>query len=252
MTHNFRQRLRDGERLVGTMVTLAAPEVAEILGQAGFDWLFLDGEHSPLDPLTLQRLMQAAGSSTACVVRLAAGEEIHVKKALDAGATGIIAPMVNSAQHAARVVRWARYAPQGTRGVGLGRAQGYGLRMAEYMAAANEQTAVIVQAEHIEAVENMAEIVAVPGLDAVFVGPYDLSASLGRLGQVTHPEVTAAIGRVTEICRAAGMPLGIFGMSAEALRPWLGRGYSLVVAGVDAHLLGQTAQRLAAELKEQG
>jgi 2-keto-3-deoxy-L-rhamnonate aldolase RhmA len=250
MTFNFRQRLRAGERLVGMIVSLAAPEVTEILGLAGFDWLFLDAEHSPLDSLSLQRLMQGAGAATPCVVRLAAGEEIHVKKALDSGAAGIIAPMVNSAEHAARVVRWARYAPAGTRGVGLARAHGYGLDFGDYMSNANARTAVIVQAEHIQAVENMAGIVQVPDLDAVFVGPYDLSASMGLPGQVDHPDVKAAIGRVTETCQAAGMPLGIFGMSAEALRPWLAQGYTLVVAGVDAHLLAQSAQRLAAELKE--
>lgn len=247
MEHQFRQRLRSGELLVGTLVTLGYLEVAEILTTVGFDWLFLDAEHGPFEAPTLQRFLQGAGMP--CLVRLSASEEVPIKKALDIGAAGIIAPMVNSAEQAERVVRLSKYAPLGTRGVGLGRAHSYGLRFQEYVQRANEDVAVVIQAEHIEAVENIETIVQVPGIDAVFIGPYDLSASLGRLGEVDHPEVVSAVDRVTQVCQEAGVPLGIFGMSAQAVRPYIEQGYTLIVAGADAMLLGQAAQRLLAQIK---
>jgi 2-dehydro-3-deoxyglucarate aldolase len=248
MNQSFRQRLEARELLVGTMVTLGAPEVAEIMADAGFDWLFLDAEHSALDTLELQRLLQGAGL-TPGVVRVATSAEVPIKKALDIGAAGIIAPMVNSAEQAAQVVRWAKYAPLGTRGVGIGRAHGYGAKFQEYVQQANEQVAVIVQAEHIDAVNNMETIAQVAGVDAVLVGPYDLSASLGRLGEVRHPEVVAAIEHVTQVCQAMQLPLGIFGLSAEAVKPYIERGYTLIAVGVDVVLMGEAAKQLLGRVK---
>ncbi len=248
MPSTFRQRLKNRELLVGTLVSMGQPEIAGILAGAGCDWLFLDAEHSPLDTLALQRLMIGAGS-TPCLVRLAASSELDVKKALDIGAAGIIAPLVNSAEQAAQVVRWAKYSPLGTRGVGVGRAHGYGFQFKDYVDTANEDTVVVVQAEHIEAVNNIEAIVRVPGVDAVLVGPYDLSASLNRLGEVTHPEVVAAIDRVTAACRNAGMPLGIFGMTPAAIRPYRERGYTLIVCGIDAVLLGDAARKMLKQAK---
>ena len=209
MEHQFRQRLRSGELLVGTMVTLGSPEVAEILASVGFDWLFLDAEHGPFEAPVMQRVLQGAGSEMPCLIRVSASEEVAIKKALDVGAAGIIAPMVNSDKQAEKVVRLSKYAPLGTRGVGLGRAQGYGLRFQEYVDRANEDVAVIIQAEHIEAVENMEAIVQVAGIDAVLVGPYDLSASLDRLGEVSHPEVVSACKMIP--AATMGEALGIAG-----------------------------------------
>lgn len=244
----FRQRLKDREMLLGTIVSLASPEVAEVLSAAGFDWLFLDAEHNPLESLTIQRILIGAGS-TPCLVRLARGDEVSIKKALDAGATGIIAPLINSAEQAAEVVRHAKYAPLGTRGVGAGRAHGYGLTFQEYLSRANDETVVVVQAEHIDAVNNIEAIVRVPGLDGILIGPYDLSASLGRIGEVTHPDVVAAIERVTQACRSVSMPLGIFGMTAEAVRPYIERGYTLLAVSIDTVLLGTAAKQLLAQVK---
>lgn len=211
--------------------------------------MFIDAEHGPFEAPDIQKVLQGAGPKMPCLVRVLASEEPSIKKALDVGAAGIIAPMVNSDKQAERVVRLSKYAPLGTRGVGLGRAQGYGLRFQEYVDRANEDVAVIIQAEHIEAVENIEAIVQVAGIDAVLVGPYDLSASLDRLGEVSHPEVVSAIERVTEVCRAAGIPLGIFGISAEAVRPYIERGYTLIVAGVDTMILGEAAGQLLARIK---
>ncbi|MBE2220147.1 MAG: 2,4-dihydroxyhept-2-ene-1,7-dioic acid aldolase [Anaerolineae bacterium] len=248
MMHQFRQRLLAGERLVGPMVTLGAPEVAEILAKVGFDWLFLDAEHAPFDALSLQRMMQAAGN-TPCLVRLEASQEVPIKKALDVGAAGIIAPMVNTAEQAAQIVSWCRYSPQGTRGVGLGRAHGYGLEFSDYIEAANESVTVIVQAEHIQAAEQIEAIVQVEGVDGVLIGPYDLSASLGLLGQIEHPEVVAAIDRVTAVCQQAKIPLGVFGLSATAVQPYIEKGYTLITVGVDTLLLSSAASSLLQQVR---
>ena len=249
MTHRFRTRLVNGELLIGTVVTLSCPEVAEILAGAGFDWLFIDAEHSPLEARDVQALLQGAGSETPCVVRLSSSEQVPIKKALDIGVAGIIAPQVNSAEQAEAVVRFSKYSPQGARGVGIGRAHGYGLRFQEYVDTANESVAVIVQAEHVDAVQNIESIVSVPGIDGVLVGPYDLSASLGRLGQVDHPEVTRAIDHVTRACREAGVRLGIFGASPDAVRPYIQKGYTLITVGADMMLLGGAAKNVLAALK---
>ncbi|MEK6236643.1 MAG: aldolase/citrate lyase family protein, partial [Planctomycetales bacterium] len=192
---------------------------------------------------------QTVGDRSACIVRVAAGEEALIKRTLDLGADGIIVPQVNSAEQAEQVVRFARYAPQGARGVGLGRAQGYGLRFQEYVETANERVSVIVQAEHFKAVENIEAIVQVPGVDAVLIGPYDLAASLGKMGQVQDPAVLEAVDHVTDACRAAGMPLGAFGLTAESVKPYAEKGFTFLVAGVDTLLLGQSAAKLLAELR---
>ena len=250
MAHEFRTRLLAGDLLVGTMVTLNAPEVAELLTAVGCDWLFLDAEHSVFDARALQALLQAAGNEMPCLVRVATVAEVPIKQALDIGAAGIIVPQVNSAAQAEQVVRWAKYAPAGARGVGVARAHGYGWRLGDYIARANHDTAVVVQAEHIDAVQEIEAIVRVPGVDAVLVGPYDLSGSLGLLGQVDHPRVLEAIAHVAEVCQAADMRLGYFGVSADAVKPYIARGYTLIVAGVDTLLLAQGMSALLAQLKQ--
>jgi 2-keto-3-deoxy-L-rhamnonate aldolase RhmA len=249
MPASFRARLRSGERLIAPLVTLDSPAVAELLVAVGFDWLFIDAEHAPLDAARMQGLMQAAGG-TPCVVRLAAGEEIDIKRALDVGAAGVIAPQVNSADHARRIVRAAKYAPMGQRGLGIARAHRYGLRVREYMESANEDTAVIVQAEHRDAVAAIEEIVRVDGVDGVLIGPYDLSASLGLPGAVDHPQVRDAIARVRDACEKAALPIGIFGVTADAVRPYIDQRFTMIVAGVDTMLLGHAASSLLAAVRK--
>lgn len=250
MTHTFRQRLLAGDTLIGTMLTLPAPEIAEMMAAIGFDWLFLDAEHSALSTRAMQQMMQGAGRQMASVVRVAANDAVAIKKGLDIGAAGIIVPQVNTAVQAQAAVHHANYAPDGTRGVGIGRAQGYGLAFDEYVARANEETAVIIQTEHIEAVHNIQAIVQVPGLDAVLVGPYDLSASMGLMGQVGHPDVVGAIQQVTDACQKAGLKLGIFGVSVTAVAPYIAQGYTLITVGMDALLLGQAAQELLTAVRQ--
>ena len=249
MTHQFRQRLRNGDLLIGPMVTLSAPEVAELMAGVGYDWLFLDAEHGTFAASQIQAVLQSAGAQMPCVVRVPIAEEVPIKKALDVGAAGVIAPQVNTAEQAERVVRFSKYWPDGTRGLGISRAAGYGLRLKQYVESANDQVAVIVQAEHADAVDNIESIVAVPGIDAVLIGPYDLSASYGKPGQVNDPEIVDAIGRVTKACLEAGVRLGMFGVSADAVRPYLDKGFTLIIAGVDTLMLGHAAGNMLAELR---
>lgn len=249
MTSDFRTRLKRGDKLLGTMVTLGSPAAVEILADIGFDWLFVDGEHGPLDTGDLLGILQVADRQTPCIVRVPAADEVAIKKVLDLGAGGVIVPQVNTPEQTADVVRWSRYAPLGARGVGLARAHGYGLRFQDYMQSANEQVAVIVQAEHALAAENMEKIVKVAGIDAVLLGPYDLSASLGHTGQLDHPAVVQAIDHITKTCQAAKIPLGYFGVTAASVKPMMDRGYTLIVAGVDTLLLGLAAKKLLTDLQ---
>lgn len=249
MPATFRQRFLSGERLLGTLLSIPSGAVAEILADTGFDWLFLDAEHGPLEVTELQTILQTVSRRIACLVRVPSQNEIPIKRALDLGAAGIIVPQVNTASEAEQVVQFSRYAPLGSRGVGISRAGGYGLNFQPYVASANDLTTVVVQAEHIRAVENIEEIVQTPGVDGVLVGPYDLSASMGLMGQIDHPDVVEAIDRVTRVCQAADMKLGIFSVTSDAILPYRDRGFTLLVAGVDTIMLGLGAAQLLHQMK---
>jgi len=247
---SFRYKLIGGEILLGTMITLPSPEMVEIMIDVGFDWLFIDCEHGAFDASTAQSLLQAAGNRCPGVIRVPNSEDIWIKKALDIGASGIIVPQVNSAAQARAVVSSCKYPPAGSRGVGIGRAHGYGARFNEYVADANNQVAVIVQAEHSDAVNHIEEIVTVPGIDAVLIGPYDLSASLGKIGQLDDPELIAAIEKVRICCSNAGMQLGFFGINAEAVQPYIDQGYTLIAVGVDVLFASNAATSTLADLND--
>jgi len=246
---NFTQRLRQNDLLFGTMLTLPSPELAEMISSCGYDWLFMDGEHGNLSTLDWQRMLQAVAGRSAAIIRVAANSEREIKKILDIGADGIIAPQVNTAAEARHVVACCKYPPQGIRGVGLARAQGYGSNFAGYMETANVSIAVIIQAEHIDAVNNIDEIVEVDGIDAVFIGPYDLSASMGLMGQVDHPEVVEAIDRVGRACQRREISLGYFGTTAESVQDYVRKGYHLICAGTDAGFVLGGAQETLEKLR---
>ncbi|MCU0539791.1 MAG: aldolase/citrate lyase family protein [Desulfobacterales bacterium] len=247
MPTDFKARLARGETFIGAFICLPAPESAEIFAELGFDWLILDTEHGPYNELTAQRMLQAVGRRCPCVVRVPSSEEVWIKKALDIGAAGVLVPLVNTPETAARAAAACRYAPEGVRGMGGARAHRYGIGFAEYVAQANRSIVTIIQAEHITAVENIEAIIEVPGVDAVFIGPYDLSASMGKPGRVQDPEVQAAIRRVRDAVRRAGRPLGIYCSDAAAARDFIRQGYTLIGLSTDLnHLAGAAAAALAA------
>ena len=200
MNLNFRKELLSGKTMIGTIVTQPIPAMAEILADVGFDWLWIDAEHSPMEMGEVQGILQAAEDRCACVVRVPTSNEVYIKKALDIGAPAIIAPHVDSVEIAEQVVNWVKYPPIGERSIGVARAHGYGLDVDRYMNIANDQIAVIVQIEHVRGAQDIEKILDVDGVDAVLIGPYDLSGSLGKPGEIDDPEVQGYIGRVRKAC----------------------------------------------------
>jgi 2-dehydro-3-deoxyglucarate aldolase/4-hydroxy-2-oxoheptanedioate aldolase len=246
-TRPFPERLRSGERLLGVLATLATPSAVEILVHAGFDWLWLDMEHGPLDVSTALGMVQARGKCPV-LVRVPANDRVWIKRVLDLGCDGVILPHVSDPDAARAAVDAAHYPPRGTRSFGVSRAHAYGARIEHAMRHASDETAVVVQIEDVRAVERVDEIVAVPGIDAAVVGPFDLSGSMGRLGETSHPDVVRAIERVAAACAARGVTAGIFAPSIEQARAYLDMGYRLLALGVDAMILLRAAAELRAAL----
>ncbi len=240
MSGDLRARLLRGERLIGSIVSLPCTQVAEVMAAQGFDWLFVDAEHGPFALGEIVGILQAA-KPCPCLVRVRDSEESSIKAVLDLGVAGVIVPMINSAEDAQRVVSCSRYPPQGRRSVGIARSSVYGRDFAGHLARANAEVAVIAQIEHVDAVSHIDEILSVEGIDGVFVGPYDLSASLGRPGETGHAEVLAGIERVRRAALEHGTPIGIFGMNAGAVSEFLGKGFTLIVVGIDTLFLGHAA-----------
>lgn len=244
MSNRLRQQLESGSVVLSTVITLDSPSVAEIFAGAGFDCLWVDAEHSALslgDTLSLLQAMNGTGASS--IVRVAWNDPVLIKRVLDLGPDGIMVPLVTTKEEAHQAVRACRYPPDGIRGAGVGRAQKYGLELSEYLATANDEIVVVVQIEHIDAVRNVESILSVPGIGMLFVGPLDLSGSMGLLGQVGHPEVQKAISQVLSACQSAGMPVGIYSGSAEAAREHAARGFQFVALGIDVVFLANAAKQ---------
>jgi len=245
---SFAERLRKGELLIGTLISLPSPEITEILANTGYDWLFIDAEHGAFNPQQAQSMLQAAGDCP-CVIRVPSGDEVWIKKALDMGAAGIIVPQVHTAEQARQIVKFCKYSPLGSRGVGIGRAHNYGMGFEDYIKTANQHTAVILQAESRQAIDNIEAIAAIKGVDAILIGPYDLSASLGKIGQVTNPVVVKAIDKVARTCKKSGVRLGFFGINADAVRPYMKKGFTLITTGVDSLFLIKSAKETLASVR---
>ena len=249
MNANFRAGLKNEKVLIGTLITMPVPEIAEIMIEVGFDWLFVDTEHAPFNAKDALKILQTAGGRCPCAVRIPATNEVWIKKALDIGADGIIAPQLNSADEAERIVRLCKYPPRGTRSVGIGRAHKYGLGFKEYVNKANEEVAVILQAENTNALKNISEIVRVPGIDAIFIGPYDLSASMGKIGNLTDPDVRNAIATIAECCRNAGICVGIFVDTAETATAYIQQGFRLIAISTDGLHMALGAKKTLNSIK---
>jgi 2-dehydro-3-deoxyglucarate aldolase/4-hydroxy-2-oxoheptanedioate aldolase len=241
MTQSFRKRLQTGGTLIGSLLQMPLPENAEAFVQAGYDWLFVDLEHSPMDARNALDILAAVDSRIPCVVRVPWNDEAHIKKALDIGATGIIVPLVNSAEDANLAVGRCKYPPTGFRSVGVTRAHRFDLDFDAYMNKANEEIAVIVQVEHIEAVRNIDAILDVPGIDGVFVGPFDLSGSMDLPGQINHPQVQAAIRQVIAACEKRDIARCIYAHTPQHAKTYLEQGYRVIGLCTDYIMLARTA-----------
>jgi 2-dehydro-3-deoxyglucarate aldolase len=232
--NRLRQRLLARELVHGCWLSLGSPLVAEALSHAGFDFLVVDTEHSPVDGMDMVALLQAIGNGAAApVVRVTENAPMLVKRAMDAGCPTIVFPSINDAGEAQRAVAATRYPLAGTRGVAGGvRAARYGADR-EYLAQANDDACVIVQIESAPALANVESIAALDGVDALFVGPADLAASLGHLGHSAHAEVLAAIANVAQVASQHGKSAGIFAASAESARTYREQGFNLIAVAAD-------------------
>lgn len=239
---SFKQRLKNGERLVGTILSLGLPSVAEMISQCGFDWLWIDMEHAPLSLEQVQQMLQAKSETCPAFVRIPGNDEVWIKRVFDLGADGIIVPQVKTAAEAERAVAASKYPPTGIRSVGLARASNFGMNAASYIEEANEKLLVILQIEHHEGVKNLESILKTPGVDAIIVGPYDLSGSFGKLGQINDDEVQQAIATIQKTCKLHAMPVGIFALQPEQAKTYLSQGFTLVALGIDAHFLWTAAK----------
>jgi 2-keto-3-deoxy-L-rhamnonate aldolase RhmA len=237
--NRLKDRLADGQVCLGATITMNSPIVAEILSHVGgLDWLWFEMEHSSLSEQDVLTMLQTTnGSDVSTVVRVPWNDKTMIKRVLDLGPDGIIIPLVNSKAEAEAAVRAIKYPPWGERGAGLARAQAYGLHMAEYLKTANQDVAAIVMIEHIDAVNNIDEILSVKGVDSVMVGALDLSGSLGLLGQTDDERVEAAVQKVLAACRREGIPCGIITVSPEQTNERLRQGFTNLIVGIDVLFL---------------
>lgn len=235
---------------VGTWLLSASPLLAEAAGHAGFDWAVIDMEHGPLDMGDVVHLLQAvAGTRMVPVVRVPWNDTVTIKRVLDAGATTLLVPFVQTADEAAAAVAATRYPPQGVRGMaGMSRAALFGTAP-DHFGSANRRMSVIVQIETQAAIDRIESIAAVDGVDALFIGPADLSGSMGLTGQVTHPRVMAAMADAARRCQAAGKPLGTIGGVPEVVAQYRAMGYGFVAVDSDIGHFVQSAQRAIQSLR---
>lgn len=242
---SLKATLQSGRVTIGSWITLAHPAIAEIMAKAGFDWLVVDLEHSVITIREAEELIRVIElSGVTPLVRLSANDPVQIKRVMDAGAYGIIVPMVNSGKDAEQAVTAVKYPPLGDRGVGLARAQGYGVRFQEYKAWLERESIVIVQVEHIKAVENLDDILKVEGVDGFIVGPYDLSGSLGVPGEFEHPAMVEALQAIR---RAASGWKAVAGYHVVQPKPDLviqkiQEGYRFVAYSLDILFLGEMSR----------
>jgi 4-hydroxy-2-oxoheptanedioate aldolase len=245
--NTFRNALRAGHTQIGLWIGLADANAAELVAPCGFDWLLLDGEHAPNDVRSvLDQLRAVAPYPVHPVVRPVHGDVALIKQYLDVGAQTLLVPMIDTPEQAALMVKAMRYAPDGMRGLGaaIARASRWN-QIDDYLNRANDEMCLLVQAESTLAMRNLAHIAAVDGVDGVFFGPADLSASMGYRGQANHPDVQRAIVDGIRTVRAAGKAAGVLMANRQVARIYLDAGAQFVAVGVDTTLLVQAATELA-------
>lgn len=243
--NSFKRDLLAGKRLIGCWSSLANAITTEVLGVAGFDWILLDGEHSPNDVSTfIPQLMALKDSPSAPVVRPTSNNEVEMKRLLDAGFYNFLVPFVESADEALRAVRATRYPPQGVRGVSVSqRSNRYGT-VPDYFKSINDHICVMVQIESRAGVAAARDIAAVDGVDCIFVGPSDLAANLGHLGNAGHPDVQQVIASVFADAKACGKPIGILAPVEADARRYIEMGATFVAVGSDLGVFRSASQAL--------
>jgi len=236
----LKSKLARSELTIGSWITLGHPAIAEIMASAGFDWLVLDMEHSVLELGEVQTIIQVLDKQQCpAIVRLTSNQPDQIKRVMDAGATGVMVPMVKSAADAHAAIQSVYYPPRGQRGVGLARAQGYGASFPEYQRWLEQNAIVVVMIEHVDAVNDIDAILSVPEIDAYIIGPYDLSGSMGRPGELNHTDVQAAIELVLRAGQRAEKPGGIHVIEPDpnALQQRIRSGFNFLGYTLDIRIL---------------
>ncbi len=231
---------------IGSWIQLGHPAVAEIMASAGFDWLAIDLEHSTITLHEAEDLIRVIDlKGVVPLVRLASNNAEQIKRIMDAGAHGVIVPMVKSQGEALAAVRAVKYPPQGERSIGLARAQGYGVDFARYFEWQRDQSLVVVQIEHIDAVNNLESILTVPGVDAYIVGPYDLSGSMGLPGEFQAPQFLEAMAQIRSVSEKLRVPGGlhIVEPDPQALKQCIDEGNRFIAYGVDTRMLDTACRK---------
>ena len=250
---NLKEKLQNRELTIGSWITIGSAVVAEIMAKAGYDWLTIDMEHSAITidiAQDLIRVIELCGVTP--LVRVGKNDANLIKRVMDAGAHGVIVPMVNSREDAGHAVKSVKYPPIGFRGVGLARAQKYGADFEGYKQWNDKNSIVIVQIEHILAVENLEEILSVPEVDGFIIGPYDLSGSLGVPGDFDHPEVIDALNRVKEIAKKKNALSGfhVIQPAVEAFQEKVDEGYKFIAHSLDILFLGNNCRNMLKKIRE--
>jgi len=249
---SLRKRLQQGKIILGSWLQMGSPVAAEILARLGYEWLGIDCEHTDTSLADVTAMCRAVqGFGTGMLVRVRECDTLAIRQALDVGAEGVIVPLVSTSEEASRAVAAAKYPPRGIRGYCFGRMNNWGMDFDKYAASANEKTVVIVMIESAKAVDNIKEILAVDGVDGIFIGPYDLSGSYGVSGQTNHPKVMAARRRVLEACASAGKPAGIHLVKAsrQDVRRAVAEGFRFICIDADIIFLSQAGDILASAKK---
>lgn len=246
-TNPFKAAIKNGETVIGCWLSLGDPLATEIAGTAGFDWLLIDGEHTPYDISKMRmQLMALEASDSHAAVRVPVGETWIIKQVLDAGAQTVLVPMVETAEQAQQLVHDVRYPPTGGRGVGYSgaRCSRFGA-ITDYGPTADEQVCLLIQVENRAGIANLDDILAVDGIDGVFIGPADLSADMGHMGQLTHPDVQATIKDAIRRIEAAGKAPGILATTPDFTQDALDWGARFVATGLDLLILAKSLRELA-------
>lgn len=234
MNESFKSQLINNAPLYGLIVTINAACISEALSACGFDWLWIDMEHAPFSLGDVQMLAQA--NRNISLVRIPATSEEWISRVLDLGVEGIIIPHVNSAEEMQKIIPLTYYPPKGQRSLSMARVSTFGLDP-NYKEKANASRTLFAQIEDQQGVENIDAIVAVEGVDGIFIGPYDLSGSFGIPGAVDDPQVVAAINKVLAACKKRQKPIGIFAKDAQTARKYAEQGFQLIAVGIDIHYL---------------
>ena len=243
--YGLRKRILNNELTIGSWITIGHHSIIEIMASAKFDWLTIDLEHSVIDLSKAQEMIsQIQASGISALVRVSKNEEVVIKRVMDAGANGVIVPSVNSGTEAEQAVAYVKYPPSGRRGVGLTRAQNYGIGFKEYKKWLEEDSIVIAQIEHINAVNNISQIINTPGIDGIIIGPYDLSASMGFPGEFERDDVVAALEKVKKTCLEKNKNMGFHVIPPDhtKLNEKIKEGYRFLAFSLDFLFLGEKAR----------